>query len=81
MAEFCLDCLNKINGSNHNKHYFVLSKELELCEECGQWKHVVITRRQFYYPFTLGVLFFNILRTIVLFLWKWIARTYKFLRR
>jgi len=49
MAEICPECLNKIKGGeNHSKKY-ILSKELELCEECGEWKAVVVTERRFYY--------------------------------
>ena len=45
MAEFCLECWNKINESNHSKWRYVLSWNKELCEECGQYKKVVIIER------------------------------------
>jgi len=45
MAEFCLDCLNKLNGSKDSKWRYVMSWEKDLCEECGQLKRVVITER------------------------------------
>lgn len=46
MAEFCLDCLNKICNANEPKRKFVMSKELYLCEECGEMKYVVICYRR-----------------------------------
>lgn len=46
MAEFCLECLNKINETNDSKWRYVLSWEKDLCEECGQYKHVVIVERR-----------------------------------
>lgn len=42
MSELCLDCLNKIMGSNYPPRKFLISKELDLCEECGELKPVVI---------------------------------------
>ena len=49
MAEYCVDCLNKMDGTNDNERKYILSKELELCEGCGEWKHVVIIERRAYY--------------------------------
>lgn len=42
MSEICLECLNKIMQTNDPPNKYVLSKDLELCEECGQMKHIVI---------------------------------------
>ncbi len=42
MAEFCIDCWNKMNNSNYAKNNFVVSDRLDLCEGCGEYKHVVI---------------------------------------
>ena len=42
MAEFCLDCWNKIMDSNDPPGKYVISKELDLCEECGKRKPVII---------------------------------------
>lgn len=50
MAEFCLDCWNRINGTNDPPDQYVISKDLELCEGCGMWKHVIITERDVYRP-------------------------------
>ena len=46
MAEFCLDCMQKINGRHYDEMDFILSDDLDLCEGCGQWKHVVVVRRR-----------------------------------
>lgn len=46
MAEFCLECLNQINDTKDSKWRYVLSWEKDLCEECGQYKHVVIVERR-----------------------------------
>jgi len=43
MAEFCLDCLNKINETHDRKWRYILSWGKDLCEECGEYKRVVIT--------------------------------------
>ena len=48
MAEFCLDCWNLINETNDKPYKYVLSKEEDICEECGYFTQVVIARRKFY---------------------------------
>lgn len=45
MAEFCLECLQKLDGRQYDPKEFVISDDLALCEGCGQWKHVVVMRR------------------------------------
>ena len=45
MAEFCLECWNKINETQDSKWRYVLSKDYELCEECGQYKCVIVLER------------------------------------
>lgn len=46
MAEFCLDCWNKLSNKNFTEKDYVLSRELDLCEECGEWKPVIIRVRR-----------------------------------
>jgi flavoprotein len=41
MAEFCLPCLNKLDKLSLKEKDVKLSKELDLCEGCGEWKRVV----------------------------------------
>lgn len=53
MAEFCLECWNKMNGINDSPKKYILSKELELCEGCAQWKTVVVVERKAYYCYIL----------------------------
>lgn len=47
MSEFCLDCWNKLNKKEFTQKDYVLSKEPDLCEECGQWKPVIVRARRF----------------------------------
>jgi len=49
MAEFCLDCFNKMEKSNLKKRDVVLSSEEDLCEGCGEYKRVVM-RLRFWTP-------------------------------
>ena len=45
MAEFCLECWNKINGTEDGEWKYVLSKSLYLCEGCGELKYIIVTER------------------------------------
>ncbi len=45
MAEFCLECWSKLNERNYTEGDYLLSEELDLCEECGQFKRVIIRER------------------------------------
>jgi len=42
MADFCLDCYNKMNGTNYRVKDVTLDDELDLCEGCGEWKPCVL---------------------------------------
>ena len=42
MSEICVDCWNKVTENNYRKKKFIVSRQPELCEECGQWKPVII---------------------------------------
>ena len=48
MAEFCLDCWNKINDTNDTPKKYVLSRRSDLCEECGEMKRIIISVRRRY---------------------------------
>lgn len=48
MAEFCLACWNKIMDTNDPPKKFILSRNLDLCEECGEWKPVIIRVKRRY---------------------------------
>lgn len=47
MAEFCLSCWNRLNGRSDPAYKYVLSKDLDLCEGCGQITHVIVKARSF----------------------------------
>jgi len=46
MAEFCLDCWNKLNETDCSKCEVILSRELELCEGCGEMKRAIVDFRR-----------------------------------
>ena len=48
MAEFCLDCWNKINETDDPADQYIISNELDLCEGCGEVKHVIVRKRYWY---------------------------------
>lgn len=48
MAEFCLDCWNEINETNDPAKKYIISEELELCEGCAQYRHVIVAIRKGY---------------------------------
>ncbi|MBR3576619.1 MAG: hypothetical protein IKL42_04350 [Clostridia bacterium] len=72
MAEFCLDCWNKINETNDPAIKYIISKDLDLCEGCGPFKHVIVVERSFYWyrklrfiiaPFKfIGILIYAIIK-------------------
>ena len=45
MAEFCLECWNKLNEVNDTPRRYVISREYDLCEGCGEYKQVIIKER------------------------------------
>ncbi len=59
MAEFCLDCWNKLMNRNDPPQKYRISRELELCEECGQLKPVIICERKSYRIFEWNKIFFR----------------------
>jgi len=51
MAEFCFECWEKINQKKFSKNEYRLSRDLEKCEGCGEWKRVIeCTRFQNCHP-------------------------------
>ena len=42
MAEFCLDCYNKLNHTHHKRRQVVLTPYLELCEGCCEYKRTIL---------------------------------------
>lgn len=45
MAEFCLECFNKVFETNEKESAYILSKDLDLCDYCGEFKRVVVRKR------------------------------------
>lgn len=70
MAELCLQCWNKLNGTSDPESKYIISKDLELCEECGQLTHVIVVERKSYYlhKFRFVILPFKIIYLILLVL-------------
>lgn len=48
MAGFCVDCWNKLMDTNLSPKKFILSKELDRCEECGKCKPVIVSIKRMY---------------------------------
>ena len=42
MAEFCVECWNRLNGPEAEEAQPILSKRPELCEGCGRLRPVVV---------------------------------------
>lgn len=49
MSEICFECLNETLGGRLEKKKFIISKDLDLCENCGEYKQVVIAQRNKYH--------------------------------
>lgn len=49
MSEICFECLNETLGGKLEKTELIISKDLELCENCGRYKQVVIAQRDKYF--------------------------------
>ena len=45
MIHFCLDCWNQAQGTHYDEWDYIISKEVDLCDECLQYKHVIVKRR------------------------------------
>ena len=43
MAEFCLECLNKVMQTDYKESQVTIDDELDLCEGCGKMKLTVVT--------------------------------------
>ena len=78
MAEFCLECWNKINESNDGKRKYILSKDLDLCEGCGEYKYVIVMERREYYLYKLRYLLlpFKIVFVVIIILWRLLTLPY-----
>lgn len=50
MAEFCWECWNKLNKTKIPPYGYILSWGKEMCEECMQWKRVVVGIKPMFWP-------------------------------
>ena len=48
MSEICVDCWNKIKNAKDTEKMYIVSKDLDLCEECGEYKHVIVRMKKWY---------------------------------
>ena len=80
MAEICLECWNRLNQTKYKPSKYILSKELDLCEECGKWKRVIIVERKYYYmrKFRYIILPFKIIFMFIYVLWRIFVFPYLF---
>ena len=47
MSEICFECFNKMCGGKEKYRRYVISRDLDLCEECGEYKKVVVCERRY----------------------------------
>jgi len=66
MAEFCLECINKINNKNYSERKYILSDYPDLCENCGCYKRVVIIERKAYYLHKFRYILFPVIGIVFL---------------
>lgn len=78
MAEFCLECWKRINEIEGRERKYILSKDLDLCEGCGEWKPVIIMERKAYYmhKFRYVTLPIRIICIVVFVIWKLLMLPY-----
>ena len=78
LAEFCLECWNRMNETNDAPDKYIISEDLALCEECGKWKHVIIAERKYYYMRKLRFIVFpiKIIFTVLYVLWRLLILPY-----
>jgi len=83
MAEFCIDCFNKMNSTDFSKEKYILSNNLELCEGCGEWKHIVIMEQRGYSIYDVRNIFlpFEIIGYIIYLLLKLLKKAYVFIKK
>ena len=83
MAEYCLNCWNKLNEKDDPPNKYIISKDLSLCEGCGEWKKVIVIERKHYYlhKFRFIILPFRIVYYILFILLRIISLPYWIYKR
>lgn len=46
MAEICFDCYNKLCGGTESRKEYHITRSLDLCEECGEYRPVIICMKK-----------------------------------
>ncbi len=81
MAEFCLECWNRLNKTKKKPEDVTLTRYLDLCEGCGEMKQVIqalVPAAKYRHDFAL----FYLIRWIFVFIWNAISKVvYHFKRR
>ena len=70
MAEFCMECWNKLNNTNEEKSNYIISKNLHLCEGCGELKPIIVAKRRELYqkPFYHCTVLFQLICYVIHFI-------------
>ena len=68
MAEFCVECWNRLNNEDRAPYEYNLSRRLDLCEGCGEYKKVIIMER-------------NAVELLLYFLWRLLVLPYTLCKR
>lgn len=80
MAEFCVQCWNRINGTDDPPSKFIISKDLQLCEGCGEFKNIVIMERSCDHTDKFQLITFPLKAVYILLfvLWRILISPYSF---
>ena len=57
MAELCVKCFQQECeelDEPFTKRGYIISKDADLCETCGEWKPVVVRRKKLYFLYQLA---------------------------
>ena len=75
-------CWNKINGNKEDERKYIILKELDLCEECGEFKPVIIMERRVYHihKFRYVLLPIGIVCYTLYLLWRLLILPYLILK-
>ena len=65
-------------GTNDSEKKYIISKELDLCEECGEWVPVIVVERKYYYlhKFRFFIMPFKLIYHVLYFLWRLLILPY-----
>ena len=78
MAEFCYECWKMIYKRNEPMEECIISKHLELCEGCGEYKQIVFARKEDYCFFKLRYLIAFLRGIIAICRYSWFIISYPY---